>query len=639
VFFKKLFLFFCRLLWRLVLLAFLFALAVALWLAVAQTPVPDSVLRAALARWDALGTPFLAELSRADISFKRLNVHDFKIIQKGVLDGPVLSVKRVSLDLTPTWSRDPRAWVSRITFNRLDLPALPDVLHGETQVPFPDFKIPATVQPLEIEIHESRIFGVPFFHLYTRLEAAENTLRFDPLQFMLQRPHSPRHFPEGGLGPLRCDFENRVLSCALDASASTGHVNSFIESWGIPLTQRIIQRIHLEPPYPNASFRIEYAFGETYALDLSLAFEDARGAYLGVPLQLATGRVRYAETNEYHKLELHNFIGSSPSGPLRLNLTLLEETVDVEASGTLPVAEINLLAGHPFTDEEIEIFTPLGPVSATVSGRIDIHTNNLWRATDFRGVFYAEKSSFLDLPLSTLTGSFNFAGPRIMVEPFTFDTPGSGRINGSLSFGLQSHPGTLSGRLNVDAIPLSELHFFLEPTATNSAVSGSVGGSLDFASSLEKPAHILEAEGSCAITDARLVRIPLFAWFTDFMASNIPGIDWLTQQTDATCAFTIADGTFNVTRLAITGGAFTIRGRGSYDIPGDDLDLAFQAHFFGDRNIFQYLTFPITGTINSLLLTFRVTGPLENPVWQNSAILPRLLRGVGDTIWSIFDDE
>ena len=637
MFFKKLFLFSCRLLWRFVLLAFLFALAVALWLAVAQTPVPDSVLHAALARWDALGTPFIAELSRADVSFKRLNLHDVKIIQKGSLDGPVLSVKRVSLDLTPAWSRNPGAWVSRATLTRLDLPALPDFLHDETHAPFPEIKIPATLQPVEVEVRGSNIFGVPFQRLALRLETTETSLNLDPLDFEIHPASTSR--PEHGRGALRFDFANRTLFCALDASIPVGRVNSFIDSWGIPLTQRIINRIHLEPPYPNASFRIDYAFGETYALDLSLAFENARGAYLGVPLQLAAGRVAYVETNEYHRLELQNFNGSSPSGSLRLNLALTEETVDIEASGTLPVAEINLLAGHVFTDEEIEIFKPLGPVSATVSGRIDIQTNNHWRATDFRGVFYSENSSFLDLPLATLTGSFNFTGPRIRVEPFTFDTPGGGRINGSLDFGLDSHPGTLSGKLNADAIPLSELHFFLDPVATNSAVSGTFGGSLDFTSGLDKPAHILEAAGSCAVSEARLVRIPLFAWFTDFMASNIPGIDWLTQQTDASCAFTIHEGSFNVNRLAITGGAFTIRGRGAYDITGDDLDLVFQAHLFGDRNIFQYITFPITGTINSLLLTFRVTGPLDNPLWQNNAILPRLLRGVGDTIGSIFDEE
>ena len=88
MFFKKSVLFLLSLLWRLAVVVALLLLAALVWLNVAQVSVPDRWLRAALARCDAPDSPFLLDITAADISFSRLNLHDIKAIQKGSLDAP-----------------------------------------------------------------------------------------------------------------------------------------------------------------------------------------------------------------------------------------------------------------------------------------------------------------------------------------------------------------------------------------------------------------------------------------------------------------------------------------------------------------------------------------------------------------------
>ncbi len=631
VFVKKLISFLCRLFMRLVLLCVFLVLVGVLYISVFQVPVPERVLRGLLERVDAPEIPFLLEVRRADFSLQRLNLHDVKVVEKGSLNTACLTAKRVTCHLTPALSRDLREWVSRVSVDRLSLPGIPECLMTNTAGALPPATLPETLRPLELELSNANVFGIPFGEISARLTTKATRVEFARLAFTIDNFGQPD--AEHAEGALRIDLAKQTIVFSAEGRVSAAHVDAFLEPLNTPAVQAIIRRIALPPPYP----RIEFFIDASYAKDevaLSLVCENVVGAYLGVPFSQVSGRLSYVETNNFYKAELKGFRGFTSFSPARLELTVWPETIDIEASATLPLADINVLAENVFPPEQLAPLASLGPVTATANGRIDINTNNAFRAMNFRGAFSAESGRLFNLPFAMLSGRYSFVGPRIVADSITLVTPGASKLTGDLRVDLLPEPGRLSSTFHVSRFLLAELMPLFSPT--NAPTSGELQGTFTFTSALDTPRDILHATGGYTSANARIARFPLFAGFTEFMAQNIPGVNWLTQQTSSEGAFTITSNTLHLTKLAITGEAFTILGKGDYDIDDDALNLTFQSHMFADRTLLGSFAKLIASPVNYLLLTFHVTGPRDNPRWVNVGVVSRVGRAVSSLF---FDSE
>ncbi|MCL1888417.1 MAG: hypothetical protein FWF96_06060, partial [Kiritimatiellaeota bacterium] len=510
-------------------------------------------------------------------------------------------------------------WLVGVEVDRLALSALP---RAPDDGAAPPTRLPCTAPPLPFTFTRARLFGLAFDSISARLSTEPQRLALDDLAFAIQDAE-----PAGAEGRLRVDTARKTIAFSSQGRVGAAHVETFLAALGLSHTQRILRRLEFPPPWPETRFDITASYEEN-ALALALDFNDANGSYRGVPFTRVGGHVAYAETNAFSRLELSGFSGFSEFAPARLSLVMLPDTLDIEAGGTLRPADINTLAGNFMNPAHPARIAALGPVTATLNGRIDL---DAWDAMDFRGAFSFENGDLDGFPASSLAGRYACAGPRLRVEPLAWVASTGNRLGGGVEVDFAPNPGRFSAHVQSDRLTLAELAPLF--AATNAALNGWLRGGLRVEAALDDPARVLSGGGDIAIYDANLVRFPLFAGLTDFLAEYIPGVDWLTKQTSAKCEFTVTNGVLRVAGLEIKGDIFAISGNGSYDIAGDELDLTVKSHLFSKKTFVGKITQLILSPVNYLLLTQQITGPRDAPRVRNVSVTGRLVNGILD----IFD--
>lgn len=134
----------------------------------------------------------------------------------------------------------------------------------------------------------------------------------------------------------------------------------------------------------------------------------------------------------------------------------------------------------------------------------------------------------------------------------------------------------------------------------------------------------VSGNGRVKISNGHLGRMKLFAGLTELMASRIPGVSFLVDQTQASGDFTFDKGVFRSENVYIEGGLVSIKGWGTYDIAKDNLDFTSRVQFLKKETvagaIIHHLTYPLT----KLLLEFKLIGPIDNPDWEYIQILDRI---------------
>ena len=72
---------------------------------------------------------------------------------------------------------------------------------------------------------------------------------------------------------------------------------------------------------------------------------------------------------------------------------------------------------------------------------------------------------------------------------------------------------------------------------------------------------------------------------TDYLASNVPGVASLVNQSQASLDYTVTNGVFHSDNIFIEGDVFSIKATGSYDIPADKLDFTVRLQLLKNDSI------------------------------------------------------
>jgi hypothetical protein len=134
----------------------------------------------------------------------------------------------------------------------------------------------------------------------------------------------------------------------------------------------------------------------------------------------------------------------------------------------------------------------------------------------------------------------------------------------------------------------------------------------------------LHGSGDARVRKSQLYRMPIFAGFTDFMARNIPGVNFLVSQNDLDTKFSIGDSRIHFSRLRIEGAIFSIAGDGDYWLD-DELDIGIKVHLLKHDawvgSVLKVVLYPV-----SKLFELEVTGPLSDPKWSPTTLALRRRR-------------
>lgn len=170
---------------------------------------------------------------------------------------------------------------------------------------------------------------------------------------------------------------------------------------------------------------------------------------------------------------------------------------------------------------------------------------------------------------------------------------------------------------------------FLKLLKRTNTWEGVVDGSIALTGNLtSNTVDSFNGSGTFAVSKALIARVPLFAGFTDYLARNIPGVDLLVSQSDASLSFRINNGILQTDDFLVEGSFFSISGKIKYAITRDMLDGKAHVNIFRRGSLVGRVTRIVTLPFDRLLLEFRITGPAEQPVWNYRGIIQRIVGSV-----------
>jgi len=134
-------------------------------------------------------------------------------------------------------------------------------------------------------------------------------------------------------------------------------------------------------------------------------------------------------------------------------------------------------------------------------------------------------------------------------------------------------------------------------------------------------------EGTVAVRDGQIFRLPLFGGLTYYLTRFVPGLNFVVAQSDAKSSFLIGDGKIHTGEVLVEGDVLSLRGRGEYAFDRS-LDFKVQVRLLKHKTvagkIVQFLTSPI-----SKFFEFRLRGTLDKPRWYVRTFSKDLLVQLG----------
>lgn len=317
------------------------------------------------------------------------------------------------------------------------------------------------------------------------------------------------------------------------------------------------------------------------------------------------------------------------NGVARATLVYEEATglLDVDAQSEMPTGELFGLI-ELFQNGALDRVAFGGVPRLKVSGTIDADSKRLL-PYNLAGTIHAPRIALYGVPLAQTTCDFTVRNQyNVAFENIQAKLANGGQLSGRFAFDLTRDTPEMPYRADL-AIADATLRDLLAPLNTTNLWEGLVSGAVALSGTLAtNPVASLSGSGSFALTGAVLSRVPVFAGLTEYMARNIPGVDLLVSQSDASFSFQAGDGEVRSSDLLIEGDIFSMLGKGTYNLIQDDLDVTVRANIFRKDSIAGRVTRIISLPFNRLLLEFQVAGPANQPRWNYRGIIQRIVGTV-----------
>ena len=247
---------------------------------------------------------------------------------------------------------------------------------------------------------------------------------------------------------------------------------------------------------------------------------------------------------------------------------------------------------------------------------------------DLHGSLSFAKGAFFDMPVYDVFSDFAYIGDKVYFTHARANGKFGGNVTGSavLAFPeLDSERATFSFEMNYMNGSVAELAdiFSFDVGDKHGEVEGDfqMSGPLG-TNSIER----LNGKGRIKVKNGHIAQMKLFMGLTKLLAREVPGVDMIVNQSEASCTFTIEDGVFKSDDILIEGSLFSIAAKGTYDMVNDNLDFVVTVQLLKNESILgKYLIRPVMWPFTKLLLEYRATGPLEEPKWTYISVLDRIM--------------
>ena len=625
-FLRGIFRFFFNIFRTIVWAAGLIAIALITVFAISDQTVPRETLHQLLA---AL-SPSTDALDARTATFglrHGLVLRNIRLLPKGVVAPEWFTADELRLSGGIRPDRPPRDWIDTLIAHRINVTSLPPQLaslgSGNSTTQTTSAATIPSISPLRFDFVDTAFLGMRFKRLQGFIHQDKGVIIIDDVKIEWASDRGNEELA----GTFRYDPATGLIEGQLAGRLVPERIYPLLHLLGARGVEDIAQRFIFgaKPVEVDAHFRVAPA---EFRDELRLTVTVADCIYDGVPIRRATALIVADGSNDLNHIAIQHLECDHADGRLTGDLTIdtTASNLNFVAQSSLPPEPLLRIIRVHISPEKYGITFPAPPrLTATGSVPLDGNTDGI-RVV---GTLIASTTTVRRIPLENLQCNFVIASNTYSLQNM-HTTASGGDITGT--FTLLVPPGVetqASYRTSLMIEHLDVESFAAQLGFTNRPL-GKAHAQLALASTFgDSHEQLLNGNGDCRLEKATLGRIPLFAGLTDYMARNVPGVDMLIEQSEASIPFVITNGVLHSDNALVEGGLFSIGGKGTYSFPADNLDFNVRASIFKQRTwlgrIVQIVTFPFS----KLLLEFRVKGSINTPIWEYRGVLERIVDTVG----------
>ena len=563
-----------------------------------------------------------------------IRLRDVRVHPKRSLGAPLLHADEIRLTGTLRFNRQPAEWIDEITFRGLQVGTYqewPTPMAGRPLLAWAVLFDPAQpygalfARPVRIVVEDARIHGVAAERVVFMLRSRKNRLLVEEARVDFQTAR----FRERLDGDLAFDFTERRLQ----ARAAGTLTPDVVEELCLSLDgANAVKVMHLfgEPVAPmsvNGSLLVELLDpGEgTWLYDMRMAVQSPAIPFRGLPLDSLSLTLQWYRHGQERKLTVAPIRVAAGGGEVEMALAyhparhLTDFTLQSTLSATNLLAATGIVA-PPLATNLLFAAPPVLAVAGTWAG------TEARQETTLRGRATCEALAARGCSFTNARAEFYVAGSnRVEVSRLSADSYG-GSLTGRVAFvrdGAATAP-------RVD-LQLAVRQVDVASALADNHVASEMGGRLDGRLQLAfpwqpEPQVGMVGEGHFNIREGTLLRIQLFAGLTDFLGRNVPGVDALLMQSNASLPFTVTNGMVRVEAFRVEGNLFSLTANGRCRLvpPDYPVEGVAQMRFFKQKTVAGMLARLVTLPI-SKMMEFRVTGPATHPHWNYIGLIDRLM--------------
>ena len=551
-----------------------------------------------------------------------LVLHKVRLLPKGVVAPEWFTADELRLSGGIRPDKPPREWINTVIAHRINISALPLHPFGSNTTTHAVSSAPLVVPPMRFDLVDTSFLGMRFKRLQGFLHQEQGVIIVSNVKI----EWSGEHGPEEASGSVRYDPASGLIEGQLAGSLLPERIYPLLHLLEARGVEDIARRFVFNSKAVDVDARFRISPPEARdELRLSVLISDC--TYDGVPIRRASAVITADGSNDLTHVAVQNLVCERADGRLtgEMNIDTVASNLDFTAQSTLPAEPLLRIIRVNVSPAKYDITFPTPP-QLTAAGRVPLDGDI--DGIRITGTMNASNVVIRHVPLQNLICDFGIAGNTYALQNIRTTTAG-GAITGNMTLVFPTNDDTQTTYRTSLKIEHLDAEAFAAQLGFSNRALGRANADLVLASSFgPNHARCLNGSGDCHLEKATLGRIPLFAGLTDYMASTVPGVDTLLNQSEASIPFIISNGVLQANNVLVEGGVFSITGKGTYSFPTDNIDFNVRASIFKQRTWLGRLVQIVTFPFSKLLLEFRVKGTLGAPTWEYRGVLERIVDTV-----------
>ena len=435
------------------------------------------------------------------------------------------------------------------------------------------------------------------------------------------------------MGSVNLDLDEQRFRAVARGEARQSHIRPLLVTLDIPTAIEYMDAFTgvTEPIPVSATWDVNLVNND---FRMHLDLHPQLGRYNGVPMRRVDGELALSVFTRGTNLNCVTTVG--PLTALDPKNRMLEGKLVVVATNGLTKLEFDTKSGlglkdllgiaDCFNDGTLDCVSCETPPEISIFGTL-VPDPARQSENDIRGTVAFRRGVLFDSPAEDVSFSYAYVGDTLSFDDISMRGKEGGRYTGSAKLRVPiADPDAASFSISMSCRDgsLGEIAKALGSDAGGR--HGVVNSQVDLAGPISTNFYSrLNGRGRIRVTEGRIAQMRLFMGLTDYLASNVPGIASLVNQSQASLDYTVVNGVFASDNILIEGDVFSIKASGKYDIPADKLDFTVRLQLLKNDSFLGKLVHPVMFPFSKLLMEFKVTGSANDPKWDYISVLDRIL--------------